>query len=37
VAIAVGERISLDKDANLLAANGGGINPMKDWAKYLFR
>ena len=26
VAIAVGEGILLNKDANLLAANGGGIN-----------
>ena len=33
VAIAVGEGILLNKDANLLAANGGGINR----AKYLFR
>ena len=37
VAIAVGEGISLNKDANLLAANGGGINLTKDWAKYMFR
>ena len=37
VAIAVGEGILLNKDANLLAANGGGINLTKDWAKYLFR
>jgi len=37
VAIAVGEGILLNKDANLLVANGGGINLTKDWAKYLFR
>ena len=37
VAIAVGEDILLNKDANLLAANGGGINLTKDWVKYLFR
>ena len=34
VDIAVGEGILLNKDANLL---GGGINLIKDWAKYLFR
>ena len=37
VAIAVGEGILLNKDANLLAANGGGINLTKECAKYLFR
>ena len=37
VAIAVDEGILLNKDANLLAANGSGINLMKDWAKYLFK
>jgi len=37
VAIAVGEGILLNKDTNLLAANGGGINLTKDWANYLFR
>ena len=37
VAIAVGEGILLNQDVNLLAANGGGINLTKDWAKYLFR
>ena len=37
VAIAVGEGILLNKDANLLTANGGGINLTKDWAKYLFK
>jgi len=30
VVIAVGGRILLNKDANLLAANGGGINLTKD-------
>ena len=37
MAIAVGEGILLNKDANLLTANGGGINLTKDWAKYLFK
>ena len=37
VAIAVGKGILLNKDANLLAANGGGVNLTKDWAKYLFK
>ena len=35
--IAVAEGILLNKDANLLAANGGGIHLTKDWAKYLFK
>ena len=37
VAIAVGEGILLNKDANHLVANGGGVNLTKDWAKYLFK
>ena len=37
VTIAVAEGILLNKDANLLAANGGGIHLTKDWAKYLFK
>ena len=37
IAIAVGEGILLNKDANLLASNGGGITLTKDWAKYLFK
>jgi len=37
VAIAVGEGILLNKHTNRLAANGGGINLTKDWAKYLFK
>ena len=37
VTIAVGEGILLNKDVNLLASNGGGINLTKDWAKYLFK
>ena len=37
VAIAVGQGILLNKDANLLASNGGGITLTKDWAKYLFK
>ena len=37
VTVAVGEGILLNKDANLLASNGGGINLTKDWAKNLFK
>ena len=37
IAIAVGEGILLNKDANLLTSNGGGITLTKDWAKYLFK
>ena len=37
IAIAVGEGILLNKDANLLASNGSGITLTKDWAKYVFK
>ena len=35
--MAAAEGIVMNKDANLLACNGGGINLTKDWAKSLLR
>ena len=37
IVIANGRGIIMNKDANLLFENGGGINLTKDWAKYLMK
>ena len=37
IVIAAGEGIVMNKDSNLLACNGGGINLTKYWAKNLLR
>ena len=37
IVIASGRGIIMNKDANLLFENGGGINLTKDWAKYLMK
>ena len=37
IVIASGCGIIMNKDANLLFENGGGINLTKDWAKYLMK
>ena len=37
IVIAAGEGIVMNKDLNLLACNGGGINLTKYWAKSLLR
>ena len=37
IVIASGRSIIMNKDANLLFENGGGINLTKDWAKYLMK
>ena len=37
IVIAAAEGIVMNKDSNLLACNGGGINLTKYWAKSLIR
>jgi len=37
IVIASGRGIIMNKDANLLFENGGGINLTKDWVKYLMK